>query len=154
MATSGENRVVRLAEPEDLLLLEELIDGSTEGAAPCDHRFPRARLIRLPFEQEGFLLFVADSGGVRAGYGLLRLDGDPSTPGSSGMIYDLFVAAPFRRRGIGTLLLEFLVAHCEASGYGVVRLLVNVDNPAIRLYRRLGFEERRLEMYRGSGRKD
>lgn len=142
---------MRLAEPEDLSLLDALIGGSTEGEAPRDHRFPRSRLLRLPFEQEGFLLYVADLGGACVGYGLLRLDGEPGAPGSTGMVYDLFVAAPFRRRGIGTLLLETMLARCVASGYDPVRLLVNADNPAIRLYDRMGFEVLRLEMYRSAG---
>ena len=53
-------------------------------------------------------------------------------------IMDIAVAPAFRRRGIGTGLLEALVEEACASGRSV-SIHVEVQNPARSLYERLGF---------------
>ena len=56
----------------------------------------------------------------------------------------LFIAVDpsFRKRGIGRTLLETAVAHCE----GAVKLHVEHDNPARRLYEQAGFTSEYAEM--------
>jgi ribosomal protein S18 acetylase RimI-like enzyme len=44
-----------------------------------------------------------------------------------------------RGRGVGTALLEGLVAQARASGYSALSLSVEEDNPAMSLYERIGF---------------
>jgi len=53
-------------------------------------------------------------------------------------IMDIALAPPFRRRGIGTALLDALIAEAQASGR-TLSIHVEADNPARRLYERLGF---------------
>lgn len=53
-------------------------------------------------------------------------------------IMDIALAPPFRRRGIGTALLDALIAEAQASGR-TLSIHVEADNPARRLYQRLGF---------------
>lgn len=50
------------------------------------------------------------------------------------------VEGPARGRGIGTLLVRSLLERARAAGVGAVSLSVEEDNPAMRLYERLGFE--------------
>lgn len=54
-------------------------------------------------------------------------------------IMDILLAPPFRGRGIGSALLRDLIGEAAASGR-VLSIHVERDNPARRLYERLGFE--------------
>ncbi len=47
---------------------------------------------------------------------------------------------PFRRRGIGTALMNAMIDRLTKAGYRRVSLSVTKDNPACRLYLRLGFK--------------
>jgi ribosomal protein S18 acetylase RimI-like enzyme len=53
-------------------------------------------------------------------------------------VVDIAIAPAFRGRGAGTALLAGVIAEASAAGK-VVELQVEVSNPALRLYRRLGF---------------
>jgi len=55
-------------------------------------------------------------------------------------LIDFALLAEHRNRGIGTGLLRRLLQECEDQGM-TLRLQVLQDNPAIRLYQRLGFVE-------------
>ena len=50
------------------------------------------------------------------------------------------VAAPYRGKGIGRRMLEALIRTATGS-YATLSLSVRVDNPALRLYRHLGFKQ-------------
>ncbi len=47
----------------------------------------------------------------------------------------------YRNQGLGTQLLEQFLAHLQEKGYSAVSLSVSSGNPAIRLYRRVGFHD-------------
>ena len=64
------------------------------------------------------------------GYGFV----DPSTPEVS-----VGVLAGSRGDGVGTLLLETLIAEGRRRDVPALSLSVEVENPALRLYERLGF---------------
>jgi ribosomal protein S18 acetylase RimI-like enzyme len=51
------------------------------------------------------------------------------------------VVKPARRRGIGQQLLGALVEHATGRALPALSLSVAPDNPAVRLYKRVGFEE-------------
>jgi ribosomal protein S18 acetylase RimI-like enzyme len=57
------------------------------------------------------------------------------------LIVDIALLPPYRGRGIGTRLLEPIIDEAVATGS---KLTIHVEkmNPALRLYRRLGFRER------------
>ena len=62
--------------------------------------------------------------------------------GGSLMLDALCVAKDFRRKGIGSNLIEQVKARAAVSGYGSVSLLVFADNStAISVYRQQGFNE-------------
>lgn len=46
----------------------------------------------------------------------------------------------WRGRGIGTALMQRMLAHLAGAGYAKASLSVQKQNPAARLYRRLGFQ--------------
>ena len=55
-------------------------------------------------------------------------------------LVDIALLSAHRNRGIGTRLIQQLMAECQAQGCAL-RLQVLQGNPAIELYRRLGFKE-------------
>ncbi len=55
-------------------------------------------------------------------------------------IIDIALLPEYRQQGIGGKLLAQIIAKAEAGGLPV-RIHVEKNNPALRLYRRLGFEE-------------
>ncbi|MCT7996560.1 GNAT family N-acetyltransferase [Laspinema sp. C5] len=67
--------------------------------------------------------------GENKGYGYV----DDDTPELS-----IAVVPEYRGQGVGTQLLTHLLA--SASGQSSISLSVSVDNPALRLYERFGFE--------------
>ena len=83
-------------------------------------------------------LYVAELAGRPVGTVSLRAD-----PDGSMHLFALEVADEVRSRGIGTRLVEFVVAEARRRGCIRVYLEVRTDNPARRLYHRLGF--RRVE---------
>jgi ribosomal protein S18 acetylase RimI-like enzyme len=50
------------------------------------------------------------------------------------------VSPPARGHGVGTSLLTALIEHARRAGFSALSLSVEADNPAARLYERLGFE--------------
>ncbi|HEX3984330.1 MAG TPA: GNAT family N-acetyltransferase [Acidisoma sp.] len=58
--------------------------------------------------------------------------------GQDTRIVDISLLAAYRGRGLGTALLQRIIVRCNAAG-STVSLHVAFGNPAMRLYRRLGF---------------
>jgi ribosomal protein S18 acetylase RimI-like enzyme len=81
----------------------------------------------------GATLDVVEVGGERAGR--LYVHRGPSDI----RIMDIAIAPAFRGRGIGTRLLRALIEEAESSGRKL-SIHVEMNNPAKRLYERLGFE--------------
>ena len=55
------------------------------------------------------------------------------------ILNDLYVAAPFRNKGIGEALLRRAQDYCLDQGYKGLALETGVENPAQKLYERLGW---------------
>lgn len=92
-------------------------------------------------QRHHYLLYYADCDRAvleKSGipFGRLYIDRQPSML----LVVDISLLPECRGRGIGTALLEAVIA--EASGAGkFVALSVEKLNPALRLYRRLGFRK-------------
>jgi RimJ/RimL family protein N-acetyltransferase len=144
---SATSFTVRLAQEEDLGGSVALFDAvaaerrylATES--PVDLAERRERFLELI--HAGARHWVADTdGGI---VGILVTERRPSGPVSLGMA----VAREWRRRGVGTALLEACVQWARESGVHKLSLEVFAHNDAaIALYRRLGFaEEGRLRKH-------
>ena len=143
---------VRKATSNDLPVLERLLRECTDdvgaGLPPGWPHDRRLTILRLSLTDAAFHTFIADDASGPRGYGVLRLNEGPSSPTATGMIYEVFTFPSFRRQGVATSLLRAMIDYCQMAGYRTVRLMVNSDNAAaIALYRRIGFSERRKEMY-------
>ena len=77
---------------------------------------------------------------------VVRRGGEPiamimwADDGADVVLLDVVVDPALRGAGLGTTILQTLMDRAGAGG-GAVRLMVARDNPAERLYRRLGFVE-------------
>jgi len=70
--------------------------------------------------------------------------------GSNCHVSELFVAEPYRRRGVATALLDACVRRGSEWGCETASIAVAADNDAARaLYEREGFEVRRRRLLRG-----
>jgi GNAT superfamily N-acetyltransferase len=111
--------------------------GSThaiESAKPDE--FWRHRLIAAA-DQSAQLPLVAE--GPTGLVGLVWGWIDPATP-SEATVYQMWVAPESRGRGIGTALIDGVIAWAKANNAQVVTLRVTRgDTPATRLYARAGF---------------
>lgn len=121
---------IRRARPDDL---DPLV--AIENTAFSVDRLKRrslANFIRSP----AACLLVAERNGVIAGYGLILLRRGTSLA----RLYSLAVARPYRRLGIGRLLVTELEQLAVAREYTFMRLEVSPNNePGIELLRTLGY---------------
>jgi ribosomal protein S18 acetylase RimI-like enzyme len=142
---------IREIRPEDYPLLEEFL------YLAVYQRDPSQPIPRSVTDEPGVHIYI-DAFGERAhDIGLLAeadgrvigaawarvLDGDPRGYGylddaTPELAISLLPA--YRSRGVGTRLLRELLGRLAAAGYAKTSLSVDRDNPASRLYARLGFE--------------
>ena len=89
-------------------------------------------------------MLVARAGDAVIAMGGLAPDGEDSLE-----LCKLHVDATWQRRGLGRLLAERLIELAATRGFANVKLHVTVtQEPAIRLYRSLGFRPVKKEMFR------
>jgi ribosomal protein S18 acetylase RimI-like enzyme len=145
--TDGEGRTIGI-EPADADDFEALVDmyvdfdpaDRAQGIPPVDEEPIREWLDALFVE--GALNVVARHDGRVVGHALLMPDGHGA--------YELavFVLHDYQGAGIGTELLKELLGHGQAEGVEQVWLTVERWNdPAIALYRKLGFETSDAESF-------
>ena len=91
------------------------------------------------------LVFVYKINGEFVGEGALVLDtGDPDYTIPEKRIYvsRMIVKKGYRNRGIGSEILEFLIAKAKSMGYSEMTIGVDKDNAnALHLYEKYGFTE-------------
>lgn len=78
---------------------------------------------------------------VLCGYVVLTISFSLETGGMDGFIDELYICPDFRNKGLGGKVLEFV--HEEARQQGLKRIYLEVEkgNPAIRLYKRSGYND-------------
>jgi GNAT superfamily N-acetyltransferase len=57
------------------------------------------------------------------------------------ILNDLYVYTKFRKKGVGEILLKSAKEYCRLQGYKGLALETEIDNPAQKLYERLGWEK-------------
>lgn len=122
---------LREASPDDFVFAEALTRGNMNGYYERHHLVWRADLFYASWrESENFVL---EEGGEPIG--LLRLTEEDG----SLHIRDVQIAQGYRRRGAGTYLLQTCHRWARERGLRELQLRVFVDNPAAKLYLRMGY---------------
>jgi GNAT superfamily N-acetyltransferase len=133
-----------LAVPEDLqdlvVMMKEL-QGDDPWSCPFDEAEAGRvvdQLLRDPSLGRAWVIAVD---GQNVGYIVMSFDFSLEYRGRNAWVDEFFVRPAHRGRGIGAQALEFFAAQARQLGVTVVHLEVNHGNPAIELYRRMGFED-------------
>lgn len=88
-----------------------------------------------------------DANGAFLGYILVGAGGGFLTPEAQAFVFDLWVAPPHRRQGIGTFMLSWAEGWARGRGYRKLKLEVADANDAgRRLYAKAGFRPERHYM--------
>ena len=122
-----------------MLLIREMIADDVEIVSKIE-----SEVFSMPWSAKDFLemveadyayYYVAELDGEIAGCcGIRNIAGD-------GEITNVVVAPSYRRRGIALKMMEYMLEEAVKAGIGDCTLEVRVSNqPAIRLYERLGFK--------------
>lgn len=86
-------------------------------------------------------VWLISEGGQTIGYIVMCFDYSLEYRGRGAWIDEFLIRRSHRGRGIGTRVLEFFADEAKKLGVTVIHLEVNHGNPAVDLYRRLGFED-------------
>ena len=140
---------IRAIGPADQAFLWEMLYHAIyvpPGAQPVSRELledPRLRIYAEGWGRSGDEGFVALDGSLRIGAAWLRfLGGDPAGYGyvdSDTPELSIAVVPEYRGRGIGSMLLERILSEARAN-LPAISLSVSLENPALELYRRFGFE--------------
>lgn len=138
--TGGEGALIlRDAQREDLPAIVAIEQSSF--ADPWSAEMFHAHLGGAPF----LFVLAHDSAGAIQGFAVAQV------VAGTAELFEIAVAPPARRRGVGTALLDEILARCRAGGAGAITLEVRESNQAARaLYQSRGFTEagRRKRYYR------
>lgn len=93
------------------------------------------------FDRNESVLFLALQQGKPAGFTQMYTTFSSASLQAVFILNDLFVAKTFRKKGIGKALLQRAKDHCVKLGYKGVVLETETDNPAQKLYERLGWKK-------------
>jgi ribosomal protein S18 acetylase RimI-like enzyme len=132
---------VRLACPDDVPALVQL-KWQLALAENATHvvRASEADWHRDMFgPQPRFLAVVAEADATVIGMATITQRFSPGWVGALFCVNDLFVQPAFRRKGIGEALLALAAAEALGRGAPFLEIMVREDNPARRLYRKIGF---------------
>jgi ribosomal protein S18 acetylase RimI-like enzyme len=106
------------------------------------------KIARTLTEGRGRKIFVAfDDANDFMGYVVTGSMGEGSSTIPVGMVFDISVMEPFRRKGIAKLLIKMAEDYCRQQGMWRIKLEVASNNPnAIDLYEKVGFKAERTLM--------
>ncbi len=97
----------------------------------------RDRKVFVAYDDRNDFMGYVVTGGMGEGFSAIPV----------GMVFDIYVLEPFRRRGIAKLLIKTAEDYCRNNGMWRMKLEVASNNPnAQDLYRSLGFKDERVLM--------
>ena len=109
-----------------------------EGIDISEERL-RAALTTLLASPELGGVWVLERDGETVGYAIVTYGFDLEYDGRDAYLTELWEDPPHRGGGSASAALELLTAELSARGVNALHLQVRPDNPAMRLYERLGF---------------
>ncbi|MBD8026278.1 GNAT family N-acetyltransferase [Ureibacillus sp. Re31] len=122
---------------------QAIFDGTLGEVQPTEEKINQ--LVK-PLLEKGSYYLIATEGNQLMGWILLGPNKDSFTDVINGFIYELFVLNEFRGNGISKQLMNAGIEHLKQDGYSEIRLSAFVDNQAIKLYEKLGFDIKSVTM--------
>ncbi|MGX9134991.1 N-acetyltransferase family protein [Rummeliibacillus sp. JY-2-4R] len=122
---------------------QAVFDGTLGEVEPTKEKINQ--LVKPLLEKGGYYL-IATEGDKLMGWILLGPNKDQFTDVINGFIYELFVLDKFRGNGISKQLMKAGIEHLKQDGYSEIRLSAFVENQAIKLYEKFGFDIRTVTM--------
>ena len=105
-----------------------------------DVRSARA-FLEARLKNDEAVIFMAHSENIPIGFTQLFTSFSSVSMKPVFILNDLYVHSDFRKKGVGELLLNAAKAHCKELKYKGLALETAIDNPAQKLYERLGWEK-------------
>ncbi len=133
-----------LTQPEDLpelLAMMQELQADDPWSCRFDEQLARSAMDELLRNPALGRVWSIAQDAQTIGYIVMAFDYSLEYRGKGAWVDEFFVRATHRGRGIGAQALEFFAAQARQLGATVVHLEVNRGNPAIELYRRMGFED-------------
>lgn len=132
---------LRIATPADATLLFPLTRALNdhEGITVSDETLQRG-LAELLGDPALGRIFIVERGDQPIGYGLVTFAFDLEFGGREGWLTELWIASEHRKGGAGAGALAQIEDQLRGLGVRALHLQVRPDNPAKRLYDRLGWE--------------
>lgn len=91
------------------------------------------------FDRGECTVFIARNNGIPIGFTLLYTSFSSVSMQPVFILNDLYVSMEHRNKGIGKMLLEKAKDYCIENGYKGLALETAIDNPAQKLYEKLGW---------------
>ena len=132
---------IRKTSPQDLELIVPLFDAyrvfyGQKSDLDAAHSFLKER-----FNNNETVIFLAVENDKPIGFTQLYTTFSSVSMKPFYILNDLFVVPEFRKKGIGEALLNHAKQHCQELNYKGLALETGMDNPAQKLYERLGWEK-------------
>lgn len=101
-----------------------------------------------PLLRKGSNYLIAEEDNELMGWILFGGTKDQFSNKEIGFIYELFVLEEYRGRKLSTQLVEAGIVQLKKEKYSEVRLSVFAGNYAVKIYEKLGFENKKITMSR------
>ncbi len=99
------------------------------------------RYLKARFQNQECVVFLAEVDQQKVGFTLLYKTFSSVSMQALFVLNDLFVSPNYRQKGIGRMLLEKAQEFCRSVGYKGLALETAADNPAQKLYEKLGWQK-------------
>ncbi|WP_059173480.1 GNAT family N-acetyltransferase [Bacillus sp. FJAT-27445] len=139
-----------IRKPDDLELKriysispQAIYDGTLGEVKPTNEKIEQ--LIDPILEKGGYYLRAVEDDKIM-GWILLGAGKDKFTDKINGFIHELFVLNEFRGKGISKQLMKAGIDQLKQDGYSEIRHNAFAENPAVKLYERMGFHVKMVSM--------
>jgi len=97
--------------------------------------------LQMRLKRKEAIIYLAIDKGKAIGFTLLYKGFSSVSMQPILILNDLYVAKPYRNKGVGEQLLKTAQVFCQENNYKGLALETATDNPAQRLYERLGWKK-------------
>ena len=129
------------ASEKDLVKLIPLFDQYRVFYKASSDTKAAGAFLKERFQQRECVVFLAEQDQHTVGFTLLYKTFSSVSMQPFFVLNDLYVSPDFRQAGIGSMLLEKAQDYCKSLKYKGLALETAIDNPAQKLYEKLGWKK-------------